>query len=102
MGGAMMRQLCRVKGAQGIGWVVCDSSGGGGDIPFLTSTHNHRSEANMPPVWEVGQCMRPHLYLLMGLLARVETGLGSHPALRSPLQSPPKGMLSLCIGRLEV
>ena len=46
------------------------------------STHNHRSEANMPSVWEVGlesQLMRP--------LARVETGLGSHPALKS-LGSP--------------
>ena len=39
----------------------------------------------MPSVWEVGQCMSPHLYLesqLMRPLARVETGLGSHPALR--------------------
>ena len=52
----------------------------------------------MPSVWEVGQCMSPHLYLesqLMRPMARVETGLGSHPALRSPLQSQQKGILKL-------
>ena len=51
----------------------------------------------MPSVWEVGQCMSPHLYLesqLMRPLARVETGLGSHPALRPPRQSQPKGIFS--------
>ena len=51
----------------------------------------------MPPVWEAGLCMSSHLYLesqLMRPLARVETGLGSLPALRSPRQSKPKGFLS--------
>ena len=51
----------------------------------------------MPSVWEVGQCMSSHLYLesqLMRPLARVETGLGSLPALRSPRQSQPKGFYS--------
>ena len=49
----------------------------------------------MPLVWEVGQCMSPHLYLesqLIRPLTRIETGLGSHPALRSPRQSRPKGI----------
>ena len=52
----------------------------------------------MPSVWEAGLCMSSHLYLesqLMRPLARVETGLGSLPALRSPRQSQPKGFLQL-------
>ena len=59
----------------------------------------------MPSVWEVGQCMSSHLYLesqLLRPLARVETGLGSLPALRSPRQSQPKGFYSEVFGRLEV
>ena len=49
--------------------------------------------------------MSSHLYLesqLMRPLARVETGLGSLPALRSPWQSQPKGFYSEVFGRLEV
>ena len=37
--------------------------------------------------------MSPHLYLETDeTLARVETGLGSHPPLRSPRQSQPRGI----------
>ena len=59
----------------------------------------------MPSVWEAGLCMSSHLYLesqLMRPLARVETGLGSLPALGSPRQSQPKGLKHCLFGRLEV
>ena len=59
----------------------------------------------MLSVWEAGQCMSPHLYLgsqLMRPLARVKTFLCSHPTLRSPHQSQPKGiLLYVCLPRLH-